>query len=65
VVEESSQTSEETPTTATDGASIEDKIVEAAKPALAQQSGYRNENFLQHLFRAMLTTCFGDRKRAR
>jgi hypothetical protein len=64
VVEESSQTSEETPTTATDGASIEDKIVEAAKPALAQQPGYRNENFLQHFFRATITTCFGDLKRA-
>ncbi|KAG9189240.1 hypothetical protein G6011_06108 [Alternaria panax] len=65
VVEESSQTSEEMPTTATDGVGVKDKIVGAAKPALAQRADYRNENFLQHYFRVMFVTCFGDRKRAR
>jgi hypothetical protein len=64
-VEESSQMSEETQTPTADGASIKDKIVEAAKPALAQRSDYRNENFLQHFFRVMFAACFGDRKRAR
>jgi hypothetical protein len=71
-VEESSQTPEEAPKTAADGVGIKDKIVEAAKPALAQRPDHRNEDFLQDLFRVMfgpvsylVTACFGDRKRAR
>ncbi|KAI5380753.1 hypothetical protein J4E82_000711 [Alternaria postmessia] len=65
VLEESSQTEEEMPESTADDVSITDKIVEAAKPALAQRSDYRRDNFLQHLFRAMFAACFGDRKRAR
>ncbi|KAI4654069.1 hypothetical protein J4E93_001838 [Alternaria ventricosa] len=72
LVEDSSETSEDATSAVVDGVSIKDKIVEAAKPALAQRPNHHNENFLQHFFRVMfgpvghlMTACFGDRKRAR
>ncbi|KAL1796732.1 hypothetical protein ACET3X_005272 [Alternaria dauci] len=64
VLEESPQTKEGTPESARDDVSVTDKIVEAAKPVLAQQSDYRKDNFVQHFLRAMFAACFGDRKRA-
>jgi hypothetical protein len=72
LAEESSQTSQGATRPLVGGVSIKDKIVEAAKPALAQRPDHRNENFLQHFLRVMfgpvghlMTACFGDRKRAR